>query len=180
MHTPYSIDAHATFAKEAGMPADMIDAAVCGRPAAFANEREQVIYELATALANSRWIPQVSMIARSMRLVIKGSPMSSCSWATTQRIPDPRFLRCADWRTWDETLRRQKTAIKIINAQVHRWFGMLLAPPPPKPRASEKAGGAGSHESAWRSASRNSDALFPGNVYLTEARQLVTGHCRMS
>jgi hypothetical protein len=27
MHTPYSIDAHATFAKEVGMPADMIDAA---------------------------------------------------------------------------------------------------------------------------------------------------------
>src|SRR5208282_572073 len=41
-HTPYSIDAHATFAKEAGMPADMIDAVVCALPASFANEREQV------------------------------------------------------------------------------------------------------------------------------------------
>src|SRR6266849_4841229 len=43
-HTPYTIYAHETFAKNYGLPAS------------FANEREQVIYEMATALANSRWI----------------------------------------------------------------------------------------------------------------------------
>ena len=32
------------------------DAVISGLPASFANEREQVIYEMATALANSRWI----------------------------------------------------------------------------------------------------------------------------
>jgi 4-carboxymuconolactone decarboxylase len=55
-HTPYSIYAHETFAKNSGMPPEMIDAVISGLPASFANEREQVIYEMATALANSRWI----------------------------------------------------------------------------------------------------------------------------
>ncbi len=55
-HTPYTIYAHETFAKGSGMPPEMIDAVISGLPASFANEREQVIYEMATALANSRWI----------------------------------------------------------------------------------------------------------------------------
>jgi 4-carboxymuconolactone decarboxylase len=55
-HTPYTIYVHETFAKNSGMPPEMIDAVISGRAASFANEREQVIYEMATALANSRWI----------------------------------------------------------------------------------------------------------------------------
>jgi 4-carboxymuconolactone decarboxylase len=55
-HTPYTIYAHETFAKNYGVPPAMIDAVISGLPASFANEREQVIYEMATALANSRWI----------------------------------------------------------------------------------------------------------------------------
>ncbi len=55
-HTPYTIYAHETFAKNYGMPPEMIDAVISGLPASFANEREQVVYEMATALANSRWI----------------------------------------------------------------------------------------------------------------------------
>jgi 4-carboxymuconolactone decarboxylase len=57
-HTPYTIYAHETFAKNSGMPPEMIDAVISGLPASFTNEREQVIYEMATALANSRWISQ--------------------------------------------------------------------------------------------------------------------------
>jgi 4-carboxymuconolactone decarboxylase len=57
-HTPYTIYAHETFAKGSGMPPETIDAVISGLPASFANEREQVIYEMATALANSRWIPK--------------------------------------------------------------------------------------------------------------------------
>jgi 4-carboxymuconolactone decarboxylase len=57
-HTPYTIYAHEMFAKYSGMPPEMIDAVISGLPATFANEREQVIYEMATALANSRWISQ--------------------------------------------------------------------------------------------------------------------------
>src|SRR5713226_7326893 len=55
-HTPYTIYAHETFAKNYGMPPEIIDAVISGLPASFANEREQVIYEMATALANARWI----------------------------------------------------------------------------------------------------------------------------
>ena len=55
-HTPYATYAHETFAKNSGMPPEMIDAVISGLPASFADEREQVIYEMATALANSRWI----------------------------------------------------------------------------------------------------------------------------
>jgi 4-carboxymuconolactone decarboxylase len=55
-HAPYTIYAHETFAKNSGMPPEMIDAVISGLPASFANEREQVVYEMATALANSRWI----------------------------------------------------------------------------------------------------------------------------
>src|SRR5258708_28658849 len=55
-HTPYTIYSHETFARNYGLPSEMIDAVISGLPASFANEREQVIYEMATALANSRWI----------------------------------------------------------------------------------------------------------------------------
>ncbi len=55
-HTPYTIYSHETFARNYGLPPEMIDAMISGLPASFANEREQVIYEMATALANSRWI----------------------------------------------------------------------------------------------------------------------------
>jgi 4-carboxymuconolactone decarboxylase len=55
-HAPYTIYAHEVFAKLSEMPPEMIDAVISGLPASFANEREQVIYEMATALANSRWI----------------------------------------------------------------------------------------------------------------------------
>src|SRR5260370_3799785 len=55
-HTPYTIYAHEMFAKNYGMPPEMIDAGIIGLPASFAIKREQVVYEMATALANSRWI----------------------------------------------------------------------------------------------------------------------------
>jgi 4-carboxymuconolactone decarboxylase len=37
---------------------DIADALVCGRPAAFDDQREQVIYEMATTLTDARWIPR--------------------------------------------------------------------------------------------------------------------------
>src|SRR5258707_6062259 len=45
-HTPYTIYAHETFAKNYGMPPEMIDAVISGLPASFANEREGVCYEV--------------------------------------------------------------------------------------------------------------------------------------
>jgi hypothetical protein len=40
----------ATFAKNFGMPPEMIDAVISGLPASFGNEREQVIYEMTSCL----------------------------------------------------------------------------------------------------------------------------------
>jgi 4-carboxymuconolactone decarboxylase len=57
-HTPYSIDFHEMTAKKLGLPPEMIDKVISGLPASFTDEREQVIYELATTLANSRWVPR--------------------------------------------------------------------------------------------------------------------------
>jgi 4-carboxymuconolactone decarboxylase len=57
-HTPYSINAHVERAEKLGLPANMVEAAACGLPASFSDEREQVIYEIVTALANSRWVPK--------------------------------------------------------------------------------------------------------------------------
>src|SRR5260370_40541183 len=57
-HTPYTIHAHETFAKNSGMPPEMIDAVISGLPATCGNGSEAVIYEKATTLANSRWESQ--------------------------------------------------------------------------------------------------------------------------
>jgi len=57
-HTPHSIDQHAKHAKKLGLPAEMIDALVCGLPVSFPDKREQVIYEMTTTLAHSLWVPQ--------------------------------------------------------------------------------------------------------------------------
>ena len=40
------------------MPADKVEALISGLPTSFTDTREQVVYEMAMALANSRWVPQ--------------------------------------------------------------------------------------------------------------------------
>jgi 4-carboxymuconolactone decarboxylase len=35
-----------------------VDAIIAGLQTSFADEREQIVYEMAMALANSRWVPQ--------------------------------------------------------------------------------------------------------------------------
>src|SRR5260370_21433304 len=55
-HTPYTIYAHETFAKNSGIPPGLIAAVISGLPASFANEREQWIYATAYALSDSRCI----------------------------------------------------------------------------------------------------------------------------
>jgi len=42
--------------REVGLPADKVEALLSGVPTSFSDEREQVVYEMATALANSRWV----------------------------------------------------------------------------------------------------------------------------
>jgi 4-carboxymuconolactone decarboxylase len=52
----YPTAAHERAAKAAGLPAAKVEAMLSGLPTAFDDEREQVVYEMATCLANSRWV----------------------------------------------------------------------------------------------------------------------------
>jgi 4-carboxymuconolactone decarboxylase len=55
-HTAYATNAHERAAKAAGLPADKVEAILSGLPTSFTDKREQVIYEMATCLANARWV----------------------------------------------------------------------------------------------------------------------------
>jgi 4-carboxymuconolactone decarboxylase len=57
-HSAYPTSAHERRGKAVGLPADKVEALIAGLPTSFADEREQVVYEMATTLANSRWVPQ--------------------------------------------------------------------------------------------------------------------------
>jgi len=57
-HSAYPTAAHERRAKEVGLPAAKVEAMIAGMPAAFDNEREQVVYEVATVLTNKRWVPR--------------------------------------------------------------------------------------------------------------------------
>ena len=54
----YPTAAHERRGKEVGLPADKVEAMITGLPTSFPDEREQVVYEMATALANARWVPR--------------------------------------------------------------------------------------------------------------------------
>src|ERR1700738_3338871 len=55
-HSAYPTNAHERAGKAAGWPADKVEAILCGLPTSFSDKREQVVYEMATCLANSRWV----------------------------------------------------------------------------------------------------------------------------
>jgi 4-carboxymuconolactone decarboxylase len=57
-HSAYPTNAHERRAKEVGLPSEKVEALVAGLETSFQDEREQVVYEMAVALTNSRWIPQ--------------------------------------------------------------------------------------------------------------------------
>ena len=54
----YPTAAHERRGKEVGLPASTVEAMVAGLPVAFPVAREQVVYEMAMALAHSRLVPQ--------------------------------------------------------------------------------------------------------------------------
>jgi 4-carboxymuconolactone decarboxylase len=55
-HSIYPTDAHERAGKAAGLPADKVEALLSGQSASFSDMREQVVYEMATCLSNSRWV----------------------------------------------------------------------------------------------------------------------------
>jgi len=54
----YPTQAHERRGKEVGLPGDAVEAIIGGRPATFTDRREQLVYEVATALADRRLVPQ--------------------------------------------------------------------------------------------------------------------------
>jgi 4-carboxymuconolactone decarboxylase len=55
-HSAYPTAAHERRAKEVGLPAAAVEAMIGGMPTAFDDEREQIVYEVATVLCNARWV----------------------------------------------------------------------------------------------------------------------------
>ncbi len=56
-NSDYPVWAHEKRGKEVGLPDDAVEAIITGRPAAFADAREQTVYEVALALAERRIVP---------------------------------------------------------------------------------------------------------------------------
>ena len=55
-HSIYPTNAQERAGKAAGLPANKVEALLSGLPASFDDKREQVVYEMAMCLANSRWV----------------------------------------------------------------------------------------------------------------------------
>jgi 4-carboxymuconolactone decarboxylase len=55
-HSAYPTGAHERHAKAAGLPNDKVEAILSGLPTSFDDKREQIVYEMATCLTNSRWV----------------------------------------------------------------------------------------------------------------------------
>ena len=56
-HSDYPNLAHEKRGKEVGLPAEAVDAIIAGLPASFTDPNEQLVYEVAMALANKRIVP---------------------------------------------------------------------------------------------------------------------------
>ena len=57
-HSAYPTAAHEKRGKEVGLPARAVEAIIAGLPTSFLDAREQVVYELAMALAGGRLVSQ--------------------------------------------------------------------------------------------------------------------------
>ena len=57
-HSAYPNNAHEKRGKEVGLPAAAVEAIIAGLPTSFEDAREQVVYEVAMALANVQLVPQ--------------------------------------------------------------------------------------------------------------------------
>ena len=55
-HSAYPTSAHERAGKAAGLPPNTVEAILSGLPTSFSDKREQVVYEMAACLANSRWV----------------------------------------------------------------------------------------------------------------------------
>lgn len=67
-HSAYPTAAHEKRGKEVGLPKAAVEAIIAGLPASFADAREQAVYEVATALAGGRLVPQ-GLYDRAVKLL---------------------------------------------------------------------------------------------------------------
>jgi 4-carboxymuconolactone decarboxylase len=72
-HSAYPTAAHERRGKEVGLPADKVETMLSGMPTSFEDEREQIVYEMAICLTNSRWASKGLTIARSRRWAMSAS-----------------------------------------------------------------------------------------------------------
>ena len=56
LHSAYPTNAHERGGKEGGLPEDKVEVLLSGLPTSFDDKREQVIYEMAKCLSESRWV----------------------------------------------------------------------------------------------------------------------------
>ena len=64
----YPTAAHERRGKEVGLAQEIVEAIIAGRPASFTDPREQVVYEVAMALANDRIVPD-GLYERAVKLL---------------------------------------------------------------------------------------------------------------
>ena len=57
-HAASPTNAHERAGKATGLPNDKVEAILSGLTTSFSDTREQVVYEMATCLANARWVPR--------------------------------------------------------------------------------------------------------------------------
>ena len=55
-HSAYPTSSHEKSAKEVGLPSEKVEAILSGLPTSFDDKREQIVYEMAICLTNSRWV----------------------------------------------------------------------------------------------------------------------------
>ena len=76
-HSAYPAAAHEKRGREVGLPAATVEAMVAGLPVSFTDAREQVVYEMALALAGGASFLRASTTGRSPRWGTRASPTSS-------------------------------------------------------------------------------------------------------
>ncbi len=57
-HAAYPTNAHERRGKEVGLASEKVEALIVGLPTSFDDPREQIVYEMATALSSARWVPR--------------------------------------------------------------------------------------------------------------------------
>src|SRR5690348_6034804 len=129
-HSAYPTNAHERAGKAAGLPADKVEAMLSGLPTSFDDKREQVIYEMAKCLTESRWVSKGLYDRAVEALGHEGITDVICLMGFYTSVS--MTLAFYDVPAGAEGLQRygkRGKAMLIVDAQVHIWS----AGPPTNP-----------------------------------------------